>query len=201
MIRAMFFLFIDILGCADANTDDKAVVTAKDYSAVHSEALAFCKEQNFNEDFYFLIDMSIHSGKNRFYIYDFKQDEITDKRLVTHGSCDVFEDNDTKRQKAVFSDELDSHCSSKGKYKIGSRDYSSWGINIKYWLEGLEETNKSARNRVIVLHSWDAVSDTEIHPSYSPLSWGCPAVSDEFMRELDDMLKTTTKPVLLWIID
>ncbi len=199
MIKNTLLLLILFLSCSDSRHDEAVVV--RDYSAIHTEALAFCGEQCFSEDFYFLIDMSIHSGKNRFYIYDFKQAEITDKRLVTHGSCDVFEGNATKWQKAVFSNKTDSHCSSKGKYKVGSRDYSSWGINIKYWLEGLEETNSNARKRVGVLHSWDAVSDKEVYPSYSPLSWGCPAVSDEFMKELDAVLKKTTKPVLLWIID
>lgn len=199
MIKNTLLLLILFLSCSDSRHDE--AVAEKDYSAIHTEALAFCSENGFSEDFYFLIDMSIHSGKNRFYVYDFRQGEITDKRLVTHGSCDVFEDNATKWQKAVFSNKPDSHCSSKGKYKVGSRDYSSWGINIKYWLEGLEETNSNARKRVVVLHSWDAVSNKEIYPSYSPLSWGCPAVSDAFMKELDAMLKKTTKPVLLWIID
>ena len=89
----------------------------------------------------------------------------------------------------------------KGKYKIGKRDYSSWGINVKYWLDGLEESNKNAVERVVVLHSWSKVSDKEIFPGYSPLSWGCPAVSDAFMKKLDEKLKVTDKPVLLWIIE
>jgi len=45
------------------------------------------------------------------------------------------------------------------------------------------------------------VADKEIYPRYSPLSWGCPAVSDNFMRTLDTKLQATQKPVLLWIID
>lgn len=89
----------------------------------------------------------------------------------------------------------------KGKYKIGNRDYSSWGINVKYWLHGLESTNKSAVKRVVVLHSWDAVKNFEIYPRLSPLSWGCPAVSDDFMKKLDERLQQTKKPVLLWIIE
>ena len=96
---------------------------------------------------------------------------------------------------------MDSHCSMKGKYKIGKRDYSSWGIHVKYWLDGLEESNKNAVERVVVLHSWEAVGNEEIFPDYSPLSWGCPAVSDAFMKKLDIRLKTVKKPVLLWIIE
>ena len=84
---------------------------------------------------------------------------------------------------------------------MGKRDFSSWGIKVKYWLTGLDETNNNAQNRVVVLHSWNAVANKEIYPRYSPLSWGCPAVSDNFMRTLDTKLQATQKPVLLWIID
>jgi L,D-transpeptidase-like protein len=173
----------------------------KDYSAFETEALTYCKANNFNEDYFFLIDLSIHSGKNRFFVYDFSQKKITDKKLVTHGSCDVNEDNPDKWGKAKFSNKNDSHCSAKGKYKIGKRDYSSWGIKVKYWLHGMEKSNNNAENRVIVLHSWDAVSDEEVYPKFSPLSWGCPAISDEFMTILDERLKQSKKPVLLWIVE
>jgi hypothetical protein len=173
----------------------------KDYTKYHSEALEFIKSKDFNTDFYYLIDMSVHSGKNRFLIYDFSTKKIVDKNIVTHGSCDQFEENPKKWEKAKFSTKNESHCSMKGKYKIGNRDYSSWGINVKYWIHGLENSNNTAVKRVVVLHSWDAVKNEEIYPRYSPLSWGCPAVSNEFMKKLDEQLKSSNKPVLLWIIE
>ncbi|WP_339833775.1 murein L,D-transpeptidase catalytic domain-containing protein [uncultured Flavobacterium sp.] len=175
--------------------------STKDYSKKHQEALTYSEANGFNENYYFLVDMSIHSGKNRFFVYDFISETITDKNLVTHGSCDKFEDNETKWEKAKFSNTKNSHCSSKGKFKIGKRDYSSWGINVKYWLQGLEPSNNNAVERVVVLHSWNAVKNKEIYPKYSPLSWGCPAVSNEFMKVLDEKLKTSEKPVLLWIME
>ena len=181
--------------------NSKIEVLRKDYTAKHTEALAFCKKNNFNEDYYFLIDMSIHSGKNRFFVYDFKQQKVTDQNLVTHGSCDVLDDNEQKWEKTKFNNENDSHCTAKGKYKIGKRDTSAWGIKIKYWLHGLESSNSNAVERVVVLHSWEAVSDKEVYPDYSPLSWGCPAVSDAFMKKLDAKLQKTEKPVLLWIVE
>lgn len=172
-----------------------------DYASVHSQAKAFCKKEKFNEDYYFLIDLSLHSGKNRFFVYDFKTGKVVNEKLVTHGSCDALEPNDTKWQKAKMGNANNSHCSSKGKYKIGKRDSSSWGIKVKYWLHGLEKSNDNAVNRVVVLHSWSAVSDKEVYPRYSPLSWGCPAVSDDFMEILDVKLQKSNKPVLLWIVD
>lgn len=205
--KILVLLLLQIFSCADSseikssengatNTSDK-----RDYSQFHKEAMAYCKEKKFNEEYYFLIDLSIHSGKNRFFIYDFNEKAVQYRNLVTHGSCDALSPNDKKWEKAKFNNADNSHCSSKGKFKIGKRDSSTWGIKVKYWLHGLEKSNDNAVDRVIVLHSWTAVSDNEIYPKYSPLSWGCPAVSDDFMRILDAKLKRTQKPVLLWIIE
>jgi hypothetical protein len=120
MIQKTFLLLAAILlGCNTIGGQSEIVVAKKDYSPFHNEARAYCKAQNFNEDYYFLIDLSVHSGKNRFFIYDFKADKISDENLVTHGSCDQFEGNDTKWEKAKFSNRNNSHCSSKGKYRIG----------------------------------------------------------------------------------
>ncbi|MCW4470546.1 murein L,D-transpeptidase catalytic domain family protein [Flavobacterium sp. MFBS3-15] len=188
------------IGAPDTDTASKKKIP-KDYTSKHTEALAFCKKEKFNEDYYFLLDMSIHSGRNRFFIYDFKEKKVIDSNVVTHGSCDIHEDNDKKWEKAKFSNADGSHCTALGKYKIGKRDYSSWGIKVKYWMHGLEKTNNNAVARVVVLHSWTAVADTEIFPDYSPLSWGCPAVSDNFMRKLDTRLQKAEKPVLLWIVE
>jgi len=171
------------------------------YNSFHQEALTFCKQNKFNQDFYFFVDLSVHSGKNRFFIYDFKNQKVVNQNLVTHDACDVFQEHPEKYKKVKFSNKSNSHCSMKGKYKIGKRDYSSWGINVKYWLHGLESTNNNAVNRVVVLHSWDAVSNEEIYPRYSPLSWGCPAVSNEFMKVLDEKLKADNQSVLLWIVE
>ncbi len=194
------FLLLGLLAFICCNNSE-APKPPRDYTPYETEALTYCKANNFNEEYFFLIDLSIHSGKNRFFVYDFGQKKITSKKLVTHGSCDVNGDNPDKWEKARFSNKNDSHCSAKGKYKIGKRDYSSWGIKVKYWLHGLEKTNNNAEQRVIVLHSWNAVSDEEVYPKFSPLSWGCPAVSDEFMKALDGKLQKAKKPVLLWIIE
>ncbi len=198
MRNSTLLFLLSFICCNNATVEETPV---KEYATSHTQALKYCKENKFNEDYYYLLDLSIHPGKNRFFVYDFKQNKITDQNLVTHGSCDQFENNPNKWDKAKFSSKSDSHCSMKGKYKIGKRDYSSWGINVKYWLHGLEPTNSTAVKRVVVLHSWSAVSNEEIYPKVSPLSWGCPAVSDEFMRKLDAQLKVSAKPVLLWIVE
>ena len=195
MKQLLFLLTLLLICCNNTSTSKRK------YTSYHMEALEYCKKNNLNDAFYYLIDMRIHSGKNRFFVYDFKSKKITNQNLVTHGACDHFETNLNKYSEASFSDKVDSHCSMKGKFQIGKRDYSSWGIHVKYWLHGLEKTNRTAVDRVVVLHSWSKVAATETYPIYSPLSWGCPAVSDAFMLQLDTQLQASKKPVLLWIID
>lgn len=197
MKNTLLFLFLSFICC----NNTKVETPSKDYSSNNTAALEYCKKNDFNEDYYFLVDLSVHPGKNRFFIYGFKEKKFLDKNIVTHGSCDQFDENPNKWEIAKFSNKVDSHCSMKGKYKIGKRDYSSWGINVKYWLHGLEKTNENALKRVVVLHSWDSVANEEIYPKVSPLSWGCPAVSNAFMRKLDTRLQKTEKPVLFWIVE
>lgn len=152
-MNRIFLLFITSL-LSDGNN----ATIVKNYTSKHNEAITYCKAKGFNVDHYFLIDMSIHPGKNRFFVYDFKQKKIIDENLVTHRSCDQFEDNPQQWEKAKFDSRNDSHCSMKGKYKIVDRAYSKWGIHVKYVLHGLENTNANAEERVVVLHSWEAVS-------------------------------------------
>ena len=96
-----------------------------------------------------------------------------------------------------------SYCSSLGKYKVGIRSYSKWGINVHYKLHGLESTNSNAFKRYIVLHSYTPVPTLEIYPMHLPLgiSQGCPVICDDAMRKVDALLKVEKKPVLLWIYE
>jgi hypothetical protein len=163
------------------------------------EALEFCKKNKYNQDFCFLIDMSIHSGLNRFFVYDFKKDTLSMSMLVGHGCGNYPWSSDWTRAKPSFSNVDGSHCSSLGKYKIGKRAYSDWGIHIKYVLHGLEKTNSNAESRFVVFHSWEKVPEKEIYPDGTPEGWGCPTISNENMKVIDPMLQKVDKPVLMWI--
>ncbi len=165
------------------------------------EAYQYCVSEDINTDFCVLVDMMIPSGKYRFFVWDFNTQSIAHQYLVTHGTCDGSSVSPEMRKGVNFSNLSNSHCSSLGKYKIGKRDYSSWGINVKYWLHGQESTNNKAADRVVVLHSWEVIPDEEVHPIKIARSWGCPAVSNQAMRELDDLLKNKAKSTLLWIFN
>lgn len=162
-------------------------------------ALAFCRANNMDTNKCVLIDMSIHSGKNRLMLWDFKSNSIIATGICSHGSCDGNSRSKGSYKIAAFSNVPQSYCSSKGKYKIGARSYSNYGIHVHYKLHGLESTNNNAYKRIIVLHSWSDVPDKEVYPDYAPNSLGCPMVSNSLMKYLDQTLEETSLPVLLWI--
>lgn len=164
-----------------------------------AEALAFCKQKKYSTDFCILIDLGLHSGVNRFFIWDFKQQKVTLSCLTGHGCGDSPWSYDWSKENPKFSNEEGSHCSSLGKYKIGKRAYSDWGIKVKYLLHGLDSTNSNALSRLIVFHSWDAISEHECYPNGSPEGWGCPVISNANMRMVDELLKKSSAPVLMWV--
>lgn len=165
------------------------------------EAFNFCTKKKYNTDYCLLINMQKHSGTYRFYVWDFKLQHAVDSGLVSHGCCDKLWSSDQSKEEVQFSNVPESHCSSLGKYRVGKRGVSSWGIKVNYLIHGLEETNDHALERSIVLHSWEAITDQEIYPKGSAESWGCPAVSNAFMTRLDERLQKSEKSVLLWIFN
>lgn len=205
MIKFIYLsLFINILtSCIHHIQQEKTSiqVDVKKIKQKAQEAFQFCTAKKYNTEQCILIDMSIHSGKDRFFLWDFNKDTITYSSLVSHG-CYIYGWNkENSKENPVFSNDNDSHCSSLGKYKIGERGVSQWGIKVKYLLHGLDKTNSNAVAREIVLHSWDAISAKEIYPNGTPEGWGCPAVSNICMQTIDPWLKTSNKPVLLWIFN
>ncbi|WP_159477344.1 murein L,D-transpeptidase catalytic domain-containing protein [Chryseobacterium sp. 18068] len=163
------------------------------------EALVFCKRKKLNTDICILIDMSLHSGLNRFVIWDFKEQKVVNKYLVGHGCGSNSWSSDESKDKPKFSNEDGSHLSALGKYKLGERGRSDWGIHVKYLMHGLEKTNNNALKRFIVFHSWELMSDDEVYPKGSPEGWGCPTISNNAMKELDPILQNSEKPLLMWI--
>lgn len=159
-------------------------------------AKAFCKQKGMNTQYCFLVDFSLHSGKNRFFVWDFEKDTIKYESLCCHGYG-----MKSTQKKPVFSNVEGSYCSSLGKYKMGARSYSQWGINVHYKMHGLEKTNNNAFRRWVVLHSHTPVPDQEVYPNHLPLGWsqGCPVINDDIMRKCDTLLKNAKKPILLWI--
>jgi hypothetical protein len=163
------------------------------------QTLVFCKQKRYNTRYCILIDMSLPSGVKRFMVWDFRKDSILVSGLVSHG-CGINPWSGIwSKDKPTFSNIANSHCSSLGKYEVGSRAASAWGIHIKYFLKGLESTNSNVYARDVVLHSWEKVSDSEVYPNGTPEDWGCPAISNNTMKIVDRLISKQKQHLLLWI--
>ena len=203
MRGALFFIVLSLacnepvmtsaqLSVQQQTIDSSLVLHAKN-------AKQYGKAHALNTEFCFLIDLSIHSGLPRFFVMDLNNFTCVDSGLVSHGCGHHPWGWDSSKENPEVSNEPDSHCSSLGKYKIGNRGVSSWGIHVNYILHGLEESNSHAVERQIVLHSWERIPEKAVYPDGVAEGWGCPAVNDEFMRRLDQRLQASDKKVLLWV--
>jgi L,D-transpeptidase catalytic domain len=199
-LKKYLYIFMWLVSCKSSNKlKEQEFASYNNTAEIAKKALLFCKNNAFNTEFCLLADMSIHSGRNRLFLWKFDKNEAVYSFLVGHGCGNSPWGQDGSKDRPMFSNLNDSHLSSLGKYKIGARGYSNWGINIKYLLHGLEATNNNAQKRIVVLHSWEQMAEEEVYPIGSPEGWGCPTVSNNSMKIIDTILQNSNKPVLLWI--
>ena len=158
------------------------------------ELKLFAKKNNYETSVYFLVDMSVHSGKFRFYIYDANADTVKATGLVAHGSC-----NTKYLAEPVFNNTIGCGCSALGRYRISYAYKGQFGNAYK--LIGLDSTNNNAFARNVVLHAWDYPKDEEVYPEYTCNSLGCPMVSYAFLNKLSAEIKKAKRPVLLWMFN
>ncbi len=158
-----------------------------------AEAKAFLSQNDYNTKFCFMVDMSLPSGKNRFFIYDLLQDTVSHSGLVAHGNCYEYWLDGRK-----YSNVPGSGCTSLGKYKIGKPYTGRFGYSYK--LHGLDSSNNNAFDRAVVLHSHSSIPDSEV-PEEIWQSNGCPTVSTIFLEKLKGIINNSKKPVLLWIYE
>jgi len=158
-----------------------------------AEAASFIADNNYNNKICFLIDMSLPSGQNRFFVYDLSKDSIKNSGLVTHGRCNQYWLEGRK-----YGNTVGCGCSSLGKYKIGYSYKGRFGLAWK--LYGLDKTNDKAFERFVVLHGHSCVPDT-ISEDEICQSDGCPTVSSNFLQYLKPIINESKKPVLLWIYE
>ena len=150
------------------------------------------KHVNYNDKIFFLVDMRIPSNNFRFFVIDLQSEMVLQKGLVAHG-CNSKEN---AKGDMVFSNEINSSCTSLGKYLVGESYVGKFGKS--YRLYGLEKTNSNAIQRAIVLHRYGAIPDVET--SY-PIckSLGCPMVSPLFFNQLEKIIDESKKKIVLSI--
>jgi len=157
------------------------------------EARLYAEKNHFNSEVCFLVDMSVESGKSRFFVYDLQKKQVLMKGLVAHGCC-----NQTWLTGRRYGNAVGCGCSSTGKYKIGHPYKGKFGLAYK--LYGLDSTNSNAYNRFVVLHSMKCVPEQEVNPYPICQSDGCPVVSPAFLQALAKLIDGSHRPVLLWIM-
>jgi hypothetical protein len=152
----------------------------------------YTEQHTLNTQFCFVINMAIHNGKPRFFIYNLLADSIVNSGLVANGSC-----NETYLKNTSFSNIKGSNCSSFGKYRIGNKYIGQFGLAYK--LHGLDSSNSNAFSRNIVLHSHSCVPNNSIYPNYICNSLGCPTVSPSFLKLLQSIIDKSSRPIVLAI--
>jgi len=152
----------------------------------------YVRQKGFSTKYCFLIDMSLHSGRNRFFVYDLEQQSVVYSALVAHGSC-----NERFLDRGRFSNLNNSGCSSLGKYKVGAFYNGSYGASVR--LHGMDKSNSNAFSRGVVIHGYDCVPNEEIYPRVLCNSLGCPMVSYDFFDTLSKIIGKSERPILLWI--
>lgn len=147
---------------------------------------------DYNQDIVFLADMAIESRYNRFYVYDVKNDRILHKGLVAHGKGS----NIGTYGELQFSNVEGSNMTSLGNYKVGVDYVGRFGKSYK--LHGLDKTNDQAFARYVVLHTYTFMPHEEqLVPIIN--SEGCPMVSNETFKILENIIDNSKKPILLRI--
>lgn len=116
-----------------------------------------------------VVDFSLQSSYHRFYLVDLKDNEVIYSWFTSHG-----ERSGERRVATSFSDAKDSHKSALGIYKTAEVYYSEKFGGKSLRLDGLDDSNKSARERAIVMHPASYVTKEFVRDDTFPgRSWGC----------------------------
>ena len=143
-----------------------------------------------NDVYAILIDMSIPSDEKRFFVIHLPTRRLVYSTYVAHGRG-----SGRGRYAEKFSDEQNSYCTTLGLYRTGEYYIGKHGDS--YRMLGLEECNKNAVLRYIVIHSaWYVSEEFAKKHGRCGNSHGCPAVSEEAFKILKPVLE---QKVLIYI--
>jgi hypothetical protein len=130
-----------------------------------------------------LVDFSLSSNTKRLWVIDMTTNTILYHSLVAHGR------NTGEEFANSFSNQSESFRSSLGFYVTGEVYAGKHGKSMR--LDGLEKgKNDNARNRAVVMHGADYVSETFIK-NHNRLgrSLGCPAIPVELTDKIINTIK------------
>jgi len=140
------------------------------------------KGENFNDNLV-VIDYSKSGNDIRFYVINMSDTTLVYSKLVAHGK------NTGELYATDFSNEKGSYKSSLGFFRTAETYSGKHGLSLR--LDGLESgINNNARERAIVIHSADYVSN-EFIAEHGRLgrSHGCPALPKQNYEEVIHSIK------------
>lgn len=168
--------------------------TQSSFGFLREQIKVFTNRQSMSTHVCFLLDLSIHNGKKRFFVYNIQKDSILQSGLVTHGDC-----GERYLSTVRYSNQPGSQCSSAGRYRVGATYKGIFGKS--YRLHGLDSSNSYALKRALVIHSHTCIPENEIYPNQICNSQGCTTVAPAFLKILSSYIDRSKKPILLWVLD
>jgi len=129
-----------------------------------------------------IIDYTLPSDQERFFVIDLDKKMLLYKSLVAHGR------NSGENRADSFSNTSESLKSCLGFFLTAETYYGKHGYSLK--LDGLERgINDNARQRSIVIHGADYVS-LSFAKQHGRLgrSWGCPALPVDCTKQIIDQI-------------
>jgi hypothetical protein len=159
--------------------------TAYEYAMLGYNVLK-AKGKLSNDRILSIADMSLPSGKKRFFVIDVKNYKLLFVTYVAHGK------NTGLDKSLYFSNEPESNKTSVGFYTTLSTYSGMHGYSMR--LEGQEiGFNNNALERDIVVHSANYVDESVVKSQgYLGRSLGCPALSPEIYKQVISKIKNGT---------
>ena len=166
---------------------DKAYEEVREYLDAH---------KGYNQDIAILVDFTRLSMLDRMFVVDMQEHKIVYSCRSAHGMG-----RGSTPFTPEFSNEMGSLCSSLGFYKIAEPGKMRNGRPCLR-LDGLSSTNNNARKRGILIHPSNGVSYVPFSmPLALPLtraSEGCFATSYRAMKHIEEIVKESKKPIILY---
>ena len=167
-------------------------LTSGDLDEMADEALEYCKENSY-----------------RFFLWDFENEKPVLKSLCAHG----YGKGSTARR-PVFSNEPGSFCSSLGHYRVGKeKTMSKPKGRTALVLYGKDKTNSNALQRGILIHPvslpnfpiYPFMIPVKVHKvlghKIRPKSEGCITIPFRKYSKVVETVKSSSKPLMLWVYE
>lgn len=208
MMKKILFVILILFGVIKGCSLLCAKTATPNYN-ITQQALNFCKKNNYNTDFCFLVDFSQSTQVKRFIVFDFNKQKVIYSCYCAHGNDGSGNNGSNGKNQATvqsFSNKIGSHKSSLGKYRVGKRrtinsvdgmfDVSMYNIPC-YEMHGLETSNSNAHKRGILIHPMPSM-DSNWLMTPPGMSFGCFSIGIKAFGKISGYISNSSKPILLW---